>query len=112
MWRPIRAEFPRCGGRQIHEGAKGVARPASRAQLEHLSGENESNDDGGGFEIEVVGAPSMAGASRAIMLKAHAASVPMAMRVNMFGERCTSDIQARRKKGHPHQKSTGVARKA
>ena len=43
------------------------------------------------------------------MLKVQAASVPVAMSVNMLAERCLIDIHARRRKGQPHQNKTGVA---
>src|SRR5207244_9291853 len=44
-------------------------------------------------------------------LSKYAAPVPSPISVNMFGLRLTSEDQKRSKKGHPPQRTTGVARK-
>ncbi len=55
-------------------------------------------------------AGKISGVSVATMLYAQATPVPMAMSVNMFKLRVSSDCQPRTKNDQPAQSTTGVAR--
>ena len=91
--------------------------PRARSS-KHLAQQHQRDDHRGRFEINVrlcaaVAAAAISGnnpgAIVATTLKTYAAPVPMAISVNMFGERCTIDCQPRSKNGQPHHSTTGVA---
>ena len=102
--------------RQAEQAADRAARPAARAQLQHLSEQHEHDDDGGRLEVDRRPRPCMRkdsgnspGASVATTLYRYAAPTPSAISVNMLRCRLTIDAQPRTKNGQPPQSTTGVA---
>ena len=54
-------QLPRGGRGEVHERVEGAAGALPGSQFHDLSGEDEGDDDGGGFEVEVAGADGLRG---------------------------------------------------